>query len=72
MDARTFKKENEVENRLHINFLAFVFHNLNGGIIFDTIQRWYYYSMQTTKEVLVFHQYSKVIKMIFLIKLSKS
>merc|ERR1711983_382748 len=22
-------------------------------------QRWYYYSMQTTKEVLVFHQYSK-------------
>jgi len=59
MDARTFNKENEVPNETHINFIAMMFHNLGGTIIFDTMQKWYYYSMQTTKEVLVFHQYTK-------------
>ena len=60
MDARTFNKENEVPQKLHINFIAMMFHNLGSNIIFDTMQKWYYYSMQTTKEVLVFHQYTKV------------
>ena len=60
MDARTFNKENEIPNQIHINFIAMMLHNLNGNIIFDTVQKWYYYSMQTTKEVLVFHQYTKV------------
>jgi len=59
MDARTFNKENEIPNQIHINFIAMMLHNLNGNIIFDTVQKWYYYSMQTTKEVLVFHQYTK-------------
>ena len=72
MDARTFTKENEVQSGVHINFIALIFHNLNGGIIFDTMQKWYYYSMQTTKEVLVFHQYTKVNKMIFFTKLTKN
>ena len=62
MDARTFNKENEVPQKLHINFIAMMFHNLGSNIIFDTMQKWYYYSMQTTKEVLVFHQYTKVGK----------
>ena len=60
MDARTFIKENEVPQAIHFNFIVTMFHNLGGAIIFDTIQKWYYYSMQTTKEVLVFHQYTKV------------
>merc|ERR1711983_5919 len=59
MDARTFTKENEVHFGTHINFVAFMFHSLGAGIIFDTMQQWYYYSLQTTKEVLVFHQYTK-------------
>lgn len=59
MDARTFNKENEVPQAIHFNFIVTMFHNLGGAIIFDTIQKWYYYSMQTTKEVLVFHQYTK-------------
>ena len=68
MDARTFNKENEVPKETHINFMpiyALMFHNLGGSIIFDTMQKWYYYSMQTTKEVLVFHQYTKVSDDIF-------
>ena len=69
MDARTFNKENEVQNKVDINFIAFMFHNLGGSIIFDTMQKWYYYSMQTTKEVLVFHQYSKVLLGRYLISL---
>ena len=60
MDARTFNKENEVPAKVHVSFIAFVYHNLGGQIIFDAVQKWYYYSMQTTKEVLVFHQYTKV------------
>ena len=60
MDARTFNKENEVPAKVHVNFIAFVYHSLGGQIIFDTVQKWYYYSLQTTKEVLVFHQYTKV------------
>ena len=61
MDARTFNKENEVPFEVHVNFIFMMFHSLGGSIIFDTMQKWYYYSMQTTKEVLVFHQYTKVI-----------
>jgi len=59
MDARTFNKENEVPFAVHVNFIFMMFHSLGGSIIFDTMQKWYYYSMQTTKEVLVFHQYTK-------------
>jgi len=59
MDARTFKKEEEVPMRTHFNFIALMFHNLGGSIIHGPEQKWYYYPMQTTKEVLVFHQYTK-------------
>ena len=60
MDARTFAQENQIPNHLHINFLAFVFNNLNGAVSHNPQQRWYYYSMQQTSEVLVFHHYTKV------------
>jgi hypothetical protein len=59
MDASTFKQENQGKNELHINFGAFTFHNLNGVISYDPGQRWAYYAFQTTKEVLVFHQFSR-------------
>jgi len=59
MDARTFSEENEVPNNLHMNFGLFTFHNLGAAISHDPKQKWYYYSKQNTKEVLVFHQYTK-------------
>ena len=59
MDARTFDREHQIEVSSHINFGIFMFHNLAGGIAFDPKQRWYYYPFMTTKEVLVFHQYSE-------------
>jgi len=58
MDARTFKPEHQGKNELHLNFGFFRFHNLNGVISYCPEQKWAYYSFQTTKEVLVFHQYS--------------
>ena len=61
MDARTFKPENQIPYELHLHFLLFVLHNLNGAISYSPEQRWYYYPRQTTKEVLIFHQYTKVI-----------
>ena len=60
MDARSFSPDDQVLNYLHFNFLFMIFHNLNGGIIHNPLQKWYYYSHQKTNEVLVFHQYSKV------------
>ena len=60
MDARTFAPEDQIPNHLHINFLAFVFNNLNGAVSHNPEQRWYYYAMQRTSEVLVFHHYTKV------------
>ena len=36
-----------------------MFSGLGGGIAFHPKQRWYYYPFMTTKEVLVFHQYSE-------------
>ena len=60
MDARTFDLEHQLPNELHINFGPFGdFNNFNAAIAFDPKQRWYYYPFQTTKEVLVFHQYSE-------------
>ena len=60
MDARTFEPKNQILNYLHINMIAFIYNNLNGGITFSPTQKWFYYSRQTPQEVLVFHQYSKV------------
>ena len=62
MDASTFKTADQILNYIHINFIAFTFHNLNGGITHSPDQKWYYYPHQKTNEVLVFHQYSKVIR----------
>jgi len=60
MDSRTFHPDNLSQNKLHITFWPGVtFHNLNGAISHDKDQRWYYYSYQTPREVLIFHQYSK-------------
>jgi len=59
MDARSFKKEDQRQNELHMNFGSFIFHNLAGGIVHNPSQKWYYHSLQKTTEVLVFHQYSK-------------
>ena len=60
MDASTFYEKNQIVYNLHINFIFAVFNNLNGAISYNPEQKWYYYSKQNTKEVLVFHQYSKV------------
>ena len=60
MDARTFEPKNQILNYLHINMIAFIYNNLNGGITFSPAQKWFYYSRQTPLEVLVFHQYTKV------------
>ena len=59
MDARTFKEEFQSPNEISINFLIASFNNLNGAIGHSPEQKWYYYPFQTTKEVLVFHQYSE-------------
>ena len=64
MDARTFHPDNQIPMSYHMNFLFFTFHNLGGAISHSPEQKWYYYSMQSTSEVLVFHQYSKVLKTI--------
>ena len=42
-----------------ISFGIITFHNLAGGIKYSPKQKWYYYSFQNDKEVLVFHQYSR-------------
>ena len=60
MDARTFRKEEEIQYNLHINLVVATFNNLNGAIAYHPDQKWYYYSRQKTNEVLVFHQYTKV------------
>jgi len=59
MDARTFEPENQILYYLHLNFLFMIFDNLNGAISYNPNQKWYYYARQTTREVLVFHQYTK-------------
>ena len=58
MDAKTFYSDNQTPNNLHMDLLFFKYHNLNGAISHSPDQKWYYYPFQTTKEVLVFHQYS--------------
>ena len=63
MDARTFKPDNQVPYELHINFIAGIFHNLNGAISFSPDQQWYYFARQSTQEVLIFHQYTKVSRL---------
>ena len=59
MDARTFSVEDSTPYPIHINFLVFILHNLNGAIHHRPEQKWYYYPFQTEDEVMVFHQYSK-------------
>lgn len=59
MDARTFRPAHERPFSLHINFLFFLFHNLNGAIVHHPSQRWWYYPMQEQDEVLVFTQYTR-------------
>ena len=60
MDARTFQPKNQIPLSLHMNVLVGIFHNLGASISYNPSQKWYYYSRQSTTEVLVFHQYSKV------------
>ena len=60
MDARTFQPDNQIPLSYHMNLLLTTFHNLGGSISYSPDQKWYYYSRQSTSEVLVFHQYSKV------------
>jgi len=59
MDARTFQPDNQIALSYHMNLLLTTFHNLGGSISYSPDQKWYYYSRQSTSEVLVFHQYSK-------------
>ena len=59
MDAGTFRREQERPHFLHFDLGFFKIDNLNGAIVFDPDQRWYYYPYQEDTEVLVFTQYSK-------------
>ena len=59
IDASTFEPEYLSANKISINFGLSTFNNLNGAISYSPKQKWYYYSFQTTKEVLIFHQYTK-------------
>jgi len=59
MDARTFEPGNQILYYVHFNFLFMTIDNLNGAISYNPNQKWYYYARQTTREVLVFHQYTK-------------
>ena len=60
MDARTFKKEEHIKNKLHVNLVVATYNSLPAAIAYNPDQKWYYYSSQKTNEVLVFHQYTKV------------
>jgi len=59
MDARTFQPENQILYNLHINMIFTKYNTLSAAISHNPNQKWYYYSKQSTSEVLVFHQYSK-------------
>ena len=59
IDASTYESEYQSANRVSINLGLVTFNNLNGAVAYSPKQKWYYYSFQNTKEVLVFHQYSK-------------
>ena len=59
MDAGTFFPEDEWPVNLHMNFLVFMYHSLTGGIKYNPLQRWYYYSRQQQDEVLIFTQYTR-------------
>ena len=60
MDASTFYERNQIVYNLHLNLIFAVWNSLSSVISYNPEQKWYYYSKQNTKEVLVFHQYSKV------------
>ena len=64
MDARTFQPENQILYNLHINMIFTKYNTLSAAISHNPNQKWYYYSKQSTSEVLVFHQYSKVISLL--------
>ena len=59
MDASSYKQDHERPYHLHMDFIGFVLHNLNGAFTYDTNQKWYYYPYQKESEVLVFTHYSK-------------
>ena len=59
MDARTFLPEDQTRNKFHISLGFLTFQNLMTVASFSHRQRWAYYPFQTTREVLVFHHYSK-------------
>jgi len=59
MDARTFDNEHQSLNKLHVSLGPTIFHNLNGAVSYSPHQKWYYYSFQSTREVVFFHQYTR-------------
>ena len=59
MDARGIRPDRLCPSRQTINFGLFTFNNVAAGIVHAPEQRWYYFPFQSTREVLVFHQYSR-------------
>ena len=59
MDARTFDPEHQSKNKFHISLGFLTFQNLMAVSSYSPRQKWAYYSFQTPREVLIFHQYSK-------------
>ena len=59
MDARTFDPDHQSKNKFHISLGFLTFENLMAVASYSPKQKWAYYSFQTPREVLIFHQYSK-------------
>ncbi len=59
MDAQTMAYEDQHLNKVSINFGLVTFNFLSATIKHSPKQKWYYYPYQNTREVLIFHQYSK-------------
>jgi hypothetical protein len=60
MDAKTFSPDQEALKMLHMNFGGVSdLHFVNGGVRYNSSQRWYYYPFQKESEVLVFTHYTK-------------
>ena len=59
MDANTFESEFQSPTKFSMNFFVATLNNFGGAIAYSPNQKWYYYPFQNTREVLLFHQYTK-------------
>jgi len=58
-DAQSFSYGKERPLFVHIKVGPYTYHGASARPIYDMEQKWYYYSLQTGNEVMIFTQYSK-------------